>query len=190
MTSPVTNLKMAKSLKRNSLGHQSPKNCRQAFSLVELIVVISIAALIAAAITMNWAGSLSAAVLTNSIETIVEYDRQTRRHATTYRLPCKFEIDDTENTIAVSRWNNGREFTKRITFSKRVQITTLEPAGNPFTIDRFGSSQTILIELSSQSNQRRWLLIAGGTGQHHIFNNEQDAQSLFNFIESTGANSG
>ncbi|MEM9411013.1 MAG: prepilin-type N-terminal cleavage/methylation domain-containing protein [Planctomycetota bacterium] len=164
---------------------------RSAFTLVELIVVISIATIAATMVMMNWTGVMAASRLTHAVETIVELDRQTRRHAINHAKPCWFELNPAKKELRMSRWHQDREFFRTNRLADQCSIEFLYPKDRHLVISSNGSSTTYFLKITNQvTDSSRWLFIAGGTGQHQIFDNEQDANQFWEPIKPTRPDAG
>ena len=138
-------------------------NNRSAFSLVELLVVLTIASLVAAVVTVNWSPALDKSSMTDAVERLIELDRQTIRHAITHNRRCSLEFDLRKNQVVVSRWEGGQEFFKAANVSSRCSVKSIEP-DDRISISRFGSGPTYHVELEAGHGKKTWLLFAGGTG--------------------------
>ena len=152
---------------------------------------MTITAMAASLVAMNWTNILSGSHLTNTIDTIVEIDRQTRRHAIANSVDCQLKFDRRKKHVEVTRWVNGREFIRTTKYNRTTVVVFFKQEQSELTYTSQGSSPSYLLEISTADKKKtRWLLIAGGTGQHHLFDNENDATKLWDSIQSTGINAG
>lgn len=163
---------------------------RAAFSLVELLSVLVISTLVAAAVVVNWKGNLSSARMTAALETIIELDRQTRRHTLTHGKRCVMQFHAAKHRISVTRWQGKHELTRTLALNPAVQITQWGHGSNQIVFAARGNSPTYFVRLTDGQQTNRWLLFAGGTGQHHIFEHEEDLFQLLRTIRSASINAG
>ncbi len=141
---------------------------RYGFSLIELVMVLTISTLVVAAVTVNWTASLNNISLNSAVETLIHFDETTRAHAIANSKPCMIGFHPGSSECTASRWNNGREFSKKLQLGKKAIVSHLGPTASPVLIAPEGTSRSYYVAVAV-GKKTAWLFFYGGTGQSRIF---------------------
>lgn len=170
---------------------------RRGLTLLELLVVIAILGLVTATVATRLGDTLGPAAMGQSASQWGFADQQLRLRARksgkpvalhveigTNRLECAFDPhDDSQRTIR----SLGRDI-RLTTIIFATQEVTYGPAAIRYT-DR-GTSETFAIELAGRGQARRWLLVAGISGQITEVANEAAARELLDLLLPPGLHAG
>lgn len=152
---------------------------RTGFSLIELVAVLTLMGLIVAALSLNWLTPLRKAQLMESVRKVQSLDHQSRRHAQTrlFKLRMVFDLD--QGTLTYVRRSDHRVDTPmvyQLPVGHRVR-KIVTPTGAitegtfEYWISRYGMSPSLAVQISD-GQRKKWICIAGGTGQSEIYENE------------------
>lgn len=163
----------------------------QAFSLLELIVVVVIVALISAAVAVQWSGVHHKAVRSSAVARLESLDQHLRSFARTNRTGCQLSVEIGSSKIRKSyherRGTNpspeslGRGI-RIARIESTVDISTAKQVLIPFWPD--GSSASYGIELTGPGSSKQWLVFAGISGQLTQLETEGDFDALWQSIKS------
>jgi len=153
-------------------------------TLMELLVVVTLMGFVAATVTVQLSGRLSQAALGQAVSQWEFTDAQLRLRARqkgrpvtlhlelgSNRLECALDPDD-DAARTVRTLGRGVKLMK---FRSATREVTYGPLAIEFT-DR-GSSETYVVELEGRQG-KRWILVAGITGQTSELSNEQEVEEL------------
>jgi prepilin-type N-terminal cleavage/methylation domain-containing protein len=157
---------------------------RYAFSLIELVMVLTISTLVMAAVTVNWTASLYDISLKSAVEALIYFDETTRSHAIANSKPCVIVFYPGSSEGTASRWNNGREYSKKLQLGKKAVVSHLGPTESPVTITPEGTSPNYYVAVAV-GERTAWLLFYGGTGQSRIFKSLETVKTHLQRIETT-----
>lgn len=143
------------------------------FTLLELLVVVTIVSLVAATAVLKLGGGLRRAQLRRATEVVTEIDRHARQLAVRGASRCELRILVTDGVFELSREGVGEdEFQRRWQLAPPIGITSAatprESRTSGDVVVRYGPhgrSDTYAVSVGSPSGEPRWLLVAGGTGQ-------------------------
>ena len=173
--------------------------CRRAYrglTLIELLVVVTLLGFVAATVTVKLSGRLSQAALGQAVSQWQFTDAQMRQRARqkgrplslhveigTNRLECGFDPDD-EAARTIRTLGRGVKLTKFRSVTRDVQF-------GPLVIDYTdrGNTETFVLELQG-SQGKRWLLVAGITGQTTELTNEREAEELMSRLLPASVHAG
>lgn len=172
------------------------KNCRarnNGLTLLELLVVIAILGLLTATVTAQLGDTLGPATLQQSISQWEFADQQLRARArhTGKPVALHFEIgggrlecalgpdEDTPRTIRTL--GRGVQITKCLSATQEVNS-----GSKSIGYDERGSSETFAIEFMGRREKRRWMIVAGITGQITEVANEAAAREVLQLLLPPG----
>lgn len=170
-------------------------NHRQSgFSLIELIVVLTISSIIIGAVSMRWTSTFDKVTFETSVQRIIDFDNQTRRHSIVQKKPCRLKFDLQKDRISATRWSNGEPFEIIYELDEKVQlnrVNTIVSNANPQSLDidvsPHGTSQTYYLQIQC-ANESRWVVIAGGSGQANEYENEHEVAEVLAAFKVAGVN--
>ena len=163
-------------------------------TLLELLVVIAILGFATATVTLRLEDTLGPAALQQWVSQFEFSDAQLRARARhtgkptslhleihTNQLQCIFN-SESESAPALRTLGHGVRITKLLS---TTQETTHGPAAIEY--DERGSSPTFAIELTGHRDGRRWLVVAGLTGQITEVKDEAFVRNLLQQMSSLHA---
>lgn len=155
------------------------------FTLLELLVVVAIVSMVTATVTTRIADTLGPAALKQSVSQLSATDQamrqRTRRSGRpaslhfeigTSRLECEFD-DATGAPRTIRTLGRGVRISKFLSATQEVGFGTAR-----INYDGRGASESFAIELAGRGEARRWLLIAGLTGQIIEITHEASAHEI------------
>ena len=167
-----------------------PRHWR-AFTLIEAIVVVTVMALLAAAVTVSLAGAARVASAEDVADAYAAFDRTTREAARRLgRTPeLRFEL----NRGTVSRVDGERSPTK-LALRGGFRVTRVLVRGRDarsgeiaIPISARGQTPTYAVLLAGPNgDDERWVVFAGLTGQSTVLRHERDVQDIL-AAATTGA---
>lgn len=156
---------------------------RNAFTLIELVVVIVIMAILSTIAAMSLSGTMGQYDLARAAETIERVDASVRRQARVTHASVELSIDRNKKRLTVDVGGSGRDATYKL--PRRVTISNIRlhrriVADNNFAIEVSGSGQspTYAVELT-RGEMKRWLIIVGASGQVIPAESEDEVDALF-----------
>lgn len=158
---------------------------RRGLTLVELVVVLTIVALLVASATVGMSGVAQNARRQSAIESIVEADRSLRSLATARQRAAALLIDlDRRQVFKRFETEDGEAIVQKVVSEDRLAAvataTSRRAAGiEEITYDFAGRSPTFAIELRRGDEAGSWLLFAGLTGQMTRVKERQDVEAIF-----------
>lgn len=168
------------------------KSTRTGFSLIELMVVLTIVSIVVGAVAMKWSAAFEGVNFESTVDRIVNFDYQTRRHAMSAGKPCTIRFDLEENEMVATRWSNGEEYLTRFHTAEPIEFglggtNVSKNSGNPFEVEvsKQGASSTYFLEIS-HGQKSRWIMIAGGSGQVNEYENKTAISKVFASLTVAG----
>lgn len=161
---------------------------RKGFSLIELLTVLTIISMIGMAVGVRFTEPYKSATFQSDLERLVDFDFKIRQHASGANKLSSIVFDLDQNRIEASRWVDDKE--KRIGFKTSshvdlVNVTTQsENSSNGqfrLGVDADGASSTYVVQISN-GETTKWVLFAGRTGQHQIYNEETDVEKALKML--------
>ena len=156
---------------------------RYAFSLIELVMVLTISTLVIAAVTVNWSASLYNISFNSAVEALIHFDESTRAHAIANSKPCAIVFHPGSSECTASRWNSGREFSKKLHLGQKAIVSRLGPTASPVLISPEGTSRSYYVAVAV-GKKTAWLFFYGGTGQSRIFKSLDAVKAHLQKIET------
>jgi prepilin-type N-terminal cleavage/methylation domain-containing protein len=156
---------------------------RNAFTLIELVVVIVIMAILSTIAAMSLGGTMSRYDLVRATETVQRFDANARRQARATQAPVAMTIDRNKKRLKVDADGADRDaaykLPGRVTISNIRLHRRFVTGGNfAVTVSPDGQSPTYAVELS-RGDMKRWLIFVGVSGQVIEAQNEDEVDALF-----------
>ncbi len=161
------------------------------FTLLELLVVVALLALVTATVTMRLGHTMGPAALGQAVSEWEFADQQLRVKASrsgkpvalgveigTNRLECEFDKD---MPPAARSLGSHVRLTKYLSSTEEISYG---PLAIRYT-DR-GASRTYAVELTGGRRLRRWLVVAGITGQITEVADEKAAREILQVLSPEG----
>lgn len=165
---------------------------RQGFSLIEIIAVVSLIAVVLSITSFRYVESFQAAQFRSTVERVVDFDFQSRRHAQSVGLPVRLSYELRDNTVDATRWKNGTQFARKIRLGSECSITSIETVAGPagekkfaVTISKLGAAVTYAIEFAND-RQSTWVFFSGGTGKTIELDSREGVEALFRQLRLAG----
>jgi prepilin-type N-terminal cleavage/methylation domain-containing protein len=167
----------------------------RAFTLVELMVAILLAAIMATVVAVSLAGSQRAARAEDVLGRIATFDRLAREHVRQFGRPNRLTFDLAQNTITRSPADADADADEShdtastlhlpsgVHLARVVTAMANQTAGQasiPCSPD--GLRPTYAILLNDTRNAGRWQLTIGPTGQTLEVRDEREVQDIFRAI--------
>jgi type II secretion system protein H len=164
-----------------------------AFTLIELMVVIALAALMATLVTVSLTGNLRAARAQDVAQSIATSDRLAREYARHFGRPVRLVFDLSQSTLpraasdaGDSSHNSILQLPSGVKIARLVTATTDTTAGQ-ISIPCSGAGQTpsYALLLTSGRGDRHWTITAGLTGQTTTASDENEVRDIFTALRPT-----
>lgn len=162
---------------------------RSAFSLIELLAVLTLISLVAISVSVRWSNTYSLVKFDAAIAELVDFDAASRDAASRQGSVGELVVDLQTQQLQGTRWNRGQPSLKSLAFPESISIgefwsvngEELEGAFQLF-VDRDGASVSYGLGLS-QGDTQRWVIFAGRTGQPLFYESEQDVKTFFDRLQ-------
>jgi prepilin-type N-terminal cleavage/methylation domain-containing protein len=163
----------------------------RAFSLIEVMLVVLILGIVAAAVSLNLTGPMHRARASDLAEEIASFDRLTRTYARRHDRPLRLVIDLSEGRIRRMDGSGTETIGAPLELGSSWRIARLL-VGNQdvdfgtvsITCSRRGLTPTYAMLLEDRRGPRRWILIAGLTGQPSEMSDEKEIRQTLAAIAS------
>ncbi len=146
-----------------------PRMMRDAFTMIELVVVMVVLAILASLAVYSLGGTMDRHELNRAAETIEMFDARARRDARTSGQSLQASIDRTRGLLTIRSPENRED--RSFQLPGRVKITDIRmrrrvtAAGRvAMDINRRGHSPTYAVHLQ-RGKSGRWLVVLGLSGQ-------------------------
>ena len=163
---------------------------RNGYSLIEVLLVLSLIGLAAASVSIRWSSIYRNARFESNVARVIDIDMKARRHAASRNQMCRLIYDLDAQFIRSSRWVESAEKlqTARLMGTTRiaeVRIPKLQSDSSTITLDISGNgaAATYAVRLMQQGNSR-WIVFAGRTGQAEVYDEASEFDKAFAAIES------
>lgn len=177
------------------IGHAQ---CRRGgFTLLELLVVITILGLVTATVTTRIADTLGPAAMKQSVSQLEFTDQWLRRTARHTGKPATLYIQIAANCLGCAVDDDQgiprtiRALGHGVQISRFVSATQ-DVAHGPARVayDDRGVSESFAIEFRGRRDARQWLIVAGLTGQITEISDEASAREIIQKLLPAGLHSG
>jgi prepilin-type N-terminal cleavage/methylation domain-containing protein len=199
-TSPIEGLPLVQAAPSES----RPSGVR-AFTLIELVATLLLAALLATAVAVSLKGIGKEAQFDETVSRIRSFDDASRRQAKASGRPLRIQIDlDRGRISCLEEGQNGNGPVVNDRSESNRTALDLPPGPSGVKIERLeraddsapggeveipcsarGHTPTYALLLTGQG-RRQWLLFAGLTGQVRIIADERELQDTFRLLGATG----
>lgn len=159
---------------------------RRGFSMVELIVVLLLLGLMAAAITLRLQSPLYLARIKEFKEDMTAYDRLTRKSCLEQNRAARLWIDLTAGRIERRSIDGTVEYGTSLQLPRDLKIVTLRIGRQDVIAGRFiipfsrwGLSPTYGLCVEASEGDRHWLVLSGLTGQPVEPQEDVDVRDIF-----------
>ena len=156
------------------------------FTLIELALVVLIAAIAAAAVTLRLEGPLRGAQMRDVTEAIVAFDRLTRTHAREHDRPVHLTVDLVRGRLRRTDADGRRELGAPMTLPPDYRIARLWIRGRTVAetratipCGRLGLTPTYALALDGPGRRRQTLVFAGLSGELFRVDDERELEAIF-----------
>ena len=163
-----------------------------AFTLVEITVVLLIAGIAAATVTLKMSGPVARVKLQDVLEQIKLYDGNTRSYARQQGKVVRLDVDLTENSIMRLTDDDkqaGRplELPDGFKIEKFIIASEDGPAdATSLKISRDGFGRSYAMKIADKL-QSKWIFFIGLTGQAIELDNEQNVREIMEKLSRNNA---
>ena len=160
------------------------RNRHQGFTLLELLVVITLLALVTAVVSVRFGGVAAKARLKLAADQIRLFDAQTRSLARRQGNALLMRIDPHARTVHRERAAGGEAVTPPLHLPRGVSIRDVLAEGHlasdhGLLVGPLGRSTSYAVRLSAQQDTLiRWVIIAGVTGQARVVEGDDESRSI------------
>jgi prepilin-type N-terminal cleavage/methylation domain-containing protein len=169
---------------------------RRGFSLIEVTLVILILGIMAGAVTLRMAAPMNQANLNTIVAETGSFDNLARTAARTQGRPVQLVIDLGEPALRTSG-EDGASLGPAYVLPSGYRLAKLYLGDQTFysgqtaiQCSRLGHTATYGLEIEATNGQRRWLLVAGLTGQMVECENEADIRGILDASTAARGNAG
>jgi prepilin-type N-terminal cleavage/methylation domain-containing protein len=172
------------------------RNRNRGLTLIELLVVVTLLGFVAATVTVQLSGRLSQAALGQAVSQWEFTDAELRLRARRKGRPVTLHLEIGSNSVecaldpdddsarTVRSLGRGVKLTKYCSATRTITYGPLEIAFR----DR-GTSETYVVELTGKQG-KRWIMVAGITGQTSELSNEREVEELFDRLLAASVHAG
>lgn len=169
---------------------------RKAFSLIELMVVLTLMAIVVAVVTIGFNRPYRATQFQRDVEAIVHFDSLIRKRTINANQVGLLTINLDEAqlryaTLARPRRENARKNLSQTSSIVMVRTAqkSLDHGSISIPFNAAGSSPTYAIQISSKTDTV-WLVFAGGSGQNLIIETKDEVDEIFKMLQTQGVDAG
>ncbi|MEL7499545.1 MAG: type II secretion system protein [Planctomycetota bacterium] len=167
---------------------------RDAFSLIELLVVLTLISLVAVSVSVRWSESYKRVEFQSAVERFLDMEASTRRVSRRVRRNASIMVDLGSESVSATRWNDGVAHQVQYTFPSGVNLNMIRvgqieasEGQHQIAFDQAGAGPTWAIKLQ-RGNQQQWLVFAGRTGQQLEFGDDEAVEEFFKKMQVNGIN--
>ena len=158
---------------------------KKGFSLIEITMVLLIAALAAGAVTLRLQGPMHSARMQDVAERIATFDRLSRTYAREHDRPVLLVMDLNESRLTRTGEDDSGPLGSPLELPggcaiRRLMVGRQDIAMGRLSIriSRRGLTPTYGLLLEGPAGRRQWLLLVGLTGQLVTVNDEDEARDI------------
>lgn len=165
---------------------------RRGFSLIELLVVLTLMAIVLCLMTIRWSDSLNSTKFEFSLESIINANDSTRRDVVQANSSAMIHVDLNRRKLVFYSPRRRRivDLTNGI---RIVQLRTCSGSYHEgefeFVVGSDGSCPTWGFELTND-RQSKWIAFAGRTGQKIQYSTRKQFDALFESLKTQGIDAG
>ncbi|MCA9234857.1 MAG: prepilin-type N-terminal cleavage/methylation domain-containing protein [Planctomycetales bacterium] len=168
----------------------SPRAVRSGFTLLELLLVVTITALVTATAAIRWstvAHNASAAAAVTRLEAV---DAHLRQYVRSRRRPALLAIDRAEGRLQKRYLGDKKSASPWESLGAGLQLEEIRVAGAkgrqsvieiPFATT--GVSPTYGLHLVGPGERESWLIVAGGSGQFTPLESESQWDAALDLVD-------
>jgi len=171
----------------------APIKCRRrAFTLIELIVVVALAAIMATLVTVSLAGNLRAARASDVAQSIATSDRLAREYARRFDRPVTLVFDLSQSTLTRAGGDPSHNSTLHLPAGLRIArlvTATTDTTSGQVTIPCSAAGQTpsYALLLTDGRGRQHWTITAGLTGQTSTASDENEVRDIFTALRPSAS---
>ena len=165
---------------------------RRAFTLVEVAVVILIMGIMAGAVTLRLASPMHRAGLATAVAEIGSFDHLTRTQAREADRPMRLVIDLAEGRL-LRTTEEGDPLGTTFALPSGYRLArllvadrTIYSGSTSLCCSRLGATPTYAVLVEAPDGQKRWVLVAGLTGQTMESDDEKEVQGILDAARPRG----
>ncbi len=169
---------------------------RSAFSLMELLVVLTIVAIVVAVVTVNFSRPYRLALFQQDVQAVVSFDSAIRRLASSSNRAAILLVDLNNNQLHAALGSGANRILQQYDLANGGEIETVRFASGrhhsgriQIPINAAGGSATYAINLATDGKEI-WLVFAGGSGQCLEIETEEEVDEIFEILQVEGINTG
>lgn len=156
---------------------------RNAFTLIELVVVITIMAVLATIAALSLGGVMDRYQIGRAAETIERFDARARREARVTGDVVIAKIDRSRGRLTIDVAGSDRDanfqLPSRVSISNmRMHRSGVSGGDLNLVVDRKGQCSTYAVELT-RGKMKRWLVMLGTSGQVIPLDDEGGVNAMF-----------
>ncbi len=163
---------------------------REGFTLIELMVVLTLSVLVVGIVAVQMKSPYQAAKFEDCLERIEFNEQLIRSHAQRFERRSVLVVDFDENTIYARKQEQSDGPCFRVDLPRGVKlisiITTAEEISHgrvQVDVSTRGQTPSYALCLREGKNNEQWLLFAGTTGQVTRMDNSKDVHEIFTMLK-------
>jgi len=166
---------------------------RPGFSLIELLVVLTLIAVVSATATVSLREPYRRARLEHAVDQLAMADQQARGRARRLDRPCRLVYDLDQNEVRISDGSRGKTSPTVVRTGRGVQIDRLLRKGDRQTngapwveVRSQGTTPTYAVRVRTAKDQCTWLFYCGVTGQVTRLDKDSHVEALLEQLGEDG----
>ena len=163
---------------------------RRGFSLIELAVVMAILAIVAGVVVLRMHGPRQAVAMQDVLDRLASLDRLARLHARGHDQPLRIVVDPASGVVRRVEAKDGQAVGVAVALPPGYRIQSVrvgadDPAGTSASIgvSRHGLSASYAVAIEGPAGQRKWMLIAGLTGEVTVWDDATQVRDILDAIQ-------
>lgn len=157
---------------------------RPGFTLIEIVIAVSIMALLATAAALSFNRPMNRARTLEAVEQVKYLDASCRDFARRFGRGVQITFDLSENRFE-RREGNSHEATYGVNFASPMQLLAVWTAREQvddgeavIPVSNKGLSQTYAVKLSGPEGAR-WVLVSGLSGETAVYTDDEQIRAIF-----------
>ena len=169
---------------------------RCGFTLIEMLVVIALAALMATIVAVSLTGSYRSARVEDAAGRIATHDRLSREYARRFGMSGRLVFDLGRGTVTRAAGDEGgsvgegggMELPSGVRLERMITAGGASASGQvSINISRDGQTSSYAVCLTGVKGAEYWVVTAGLTGKTVRVRDEREAQNIFRTIAGEAA---